>query len=153
MAILGLFINQINRTKKINLGDEIYTFSEVEADQWKITGGEYWIRGYDQGYRLNEIEYIGSNPLVTSEINVKLYLDAINEDGDEFEETIFSYNESYDDQRVYEKGDVIIGGGATGQLTNKKNNFIFGQIYLEVNYRTNGNKRTNKIEIPLKQQE
>jgi len=153
MAILGLVINQINRTNRVNLGDDIYTFSEVKTDHWQITGGEYWIREHEQGYRLDEIKYIGSNILETSEINVELYLDAINEDGNEYEKTIFTYNESYDDKRIYEKGDVIIGGGTTGQLPNKNFNFIFGRIYLKINYITNGNENTKIIKIPLTQEE
>jgi len=153
MAILGLIINQINRTNRVNLGDEIYTFSELKTNQWQITGGEYWIHEYEQGYRLDEIKYIGSNPLVTSEINVKLYLDAINEDGIEYEKTIFTYNESYDDNRIYEKEDVIIGGGVTGQLPNENYNFTFDHIFLEIDYITNGNKNTKIIEMPLTQEE
>ena len=149
MAILGLIINQINQTNKVNLGSEIYTFAEVESDHWQVTGGEYWIREYEQGYRIDEIKYMGSNTLETSEIEVEFYLDAIDEDGKEYEKTIYTYNESYDDNRTYEKDDVIIGGGATGQLPNKDYNFIFGRIYLKISYVINGNENTDTLEIPL----
>jgi|GEM_PF-3039005 len=146
----GLLISRLNKTDKIDLGNEKYKLSEIQTDHWHITGGEFWINGYDQGYRINEIKYTGSKSFETTEINAIFYLYAIDENGKEYKKTIFDYRETYDDNRLYQAGDVIFGGGATGQLPNQNYNFIFDYMYVDI---SNDDENTETIKIPLTKEE